>query len=329
MLAALKNSKLLLVVGIVVILIMLINSTSVETPATQRQGQTPSGQVKPQQTQQDPPTKALAPTKQVAPSRDVSPMIVDYTSFENSELVANYFTQKEIDDAISHVGKILTDQLEGKPIKRTCTIVPYGSANGEHNLCEVNHNNCAFLSFGINRDYSFDKQLVTEGCRGAGFDPSDLASGYKAVLEKNLLFLAVGANSLDQVPAHWVMSSVPGLAKLFNMHKLAVLKMDCEGCEYALARDIIIEDPYFFHRVEQFAVEIHVGKFLMTSKEHLQNYGRLLKLLIDAGLELQDASLAPCSPEDENKGCYPGLVENGYPCKFGIMCQNLLFARKV
>lgn len=262
--------------------------------------------------------------------RSKSPLITEYDSIDNVELVNNYFTQQEIDDALKEIGKVLTRHLTSKePVPKTCTIVQYGSNNGKHALCEINHNHCRFLSFGINRDYSFDKQLVDEGCIGAGFDPSNLASGYQAKLQNNLYFLAVGANSLDYISSEWVMSSVPKLASLFGMHKLAVLKMDCEGCEYALARDIIIEDPNFFNRVEQFAVEIHVGKFLMKTKEHLQNFGRLVRLLSDAGLELQDASLAPCSEGDEALGCYPGLTDLGYPCAKGIMCQNLLFARKV
>lgn len=36
-------------------------------------------------------------------------------------------------------------------------------------------------------------------------------------------------------------------------------QMDCEGCEYALARDVLAEDPAFFHHVSQFAVESEEG----------------------------------------------------------------------
>jgi hypothetical protein len=114
------------------------------------------------------------------------------------------------------------------------------------------------------------------------------------------------------------------------------LKMDCEGCEYALARDVVREDPGFFNKVDQLAIEIHVSKRWLEDEETLYHLGLLYELLKQAGLELQNFNLNGCSPKDEAAGCRPELEALDFPCGIdklysstsGNSCHNALFTRQ-
>ena len=100
-----------------------------------------------------------------------------------------------------------------------------------------------------------------------------------------------------------------------------------EGCEYSLAKDVVLEDPNFFHNVDQFAVEMHVSKAWLNDDETLYSFGKLLKILDEAGLKLQDAKIGGCSKVDEAAGCMDLLKEIGLPCGKANSCHNFLFAR--
>ncbi|KAG2482680.1 hypothetical protein HYH03_018415 [Edaphochlamys debaryana] len=209
-----------------------------------------------------------------------------------------------------------------------CEVVHVGKGWGEHRLCKrAPARPCVFYSFGINRDYSFDTQYANEtGCRGFGFDPT---VNYLAQLEKNVTFLRMAATSLDEnLNKHWyAVTSVPGFKKWQHHQQIAVLKMDCEGCEFAIAKDVAKEDPDFWWQVEQFAVEIHVPKKFMPTNEHVRELAHLFAQLEQAGLHLRDVMLTGCSPTDEASGCHPMLMQANFPCEPTKMCQNLLFAR--
>lgn len=225
--------------------------------------------------------------------------------------------------------------MKGKLPAPWCDAKEYGKGWGGHTLCNLTGRlpvNCTFVSFGISNDYSFDTDLAeNHGCSGFAFDPSVT---YSTQLGKNLIFLQIGANLYP--PSHFThfsggfaLASVPLLMKSLNVRDVNILKMDCEGCEYALAEDVLSSDPHFFHRVDQFALEIHVSKAWVKSKEYGVQLGKLFVLLEKAGLELAHVALTPCHPTDEDMGCDAFLTSAGYPCKRGEMCQNLLFARNV
>lgn len=76
------------------------------------------------------------------------------------------------------------------------------------------------------------------------------------------------------------------------------LMMDCDGCEYSLAKDVFLEDPSFPHKIGQLTIEIHVSRIWLNSTEHTYSFGKLLKQLEDAGVYLADAEVGGCAPSD-------------------------------
>lgn len=103
--------------------------------------------------------------------------------------------------------------------------------------------------------------------------------------------------------------------------------MDCEGCECSLARDILAEDPTFFHRVGQFAMEAHYSKRWITGNEELHALSALLELVAEAGMSLVSAQIAHCESRDEATGLLPELLARpGLKLGDGH-CHNYLFAR--
>ena len=103
--------------------------------------------------------------------------------------------------------------------------------------------------------------------------------------------------------------------------------MDCEGCEYALAQDILLEDPDFLRTVDQLAIEIHVSRKWLKTEAHAHHLGMLYALAKDSGLRLVETVFGGCHPDDEAPGCHPVLQAAGFPCQSGMMYNNLLFAR--
>jgi len=216
-----------------------------------------------------------------------------------------------------------------KTVAPSCPPVPVGSGAGVHSICKTGvaglARPCKVYSFGVSNNWSFDTELG-QLCSVVALDPSVT---HQSKLAPNVHFLPVGARTLNPVSdARWaLLTTLPRLRHWLGDDRVAVLKMDCEGCEYALAEDILQEDPTFFDHVEQFAVEIHVSRVFMTSPKHGLNLGRLFLLLERSGLQLIEALLGPCGPPHETSGCTAELVESGYPCGPNLMCQNLLFAR--
>lgn len=228
-----------------------------------------------------------------------------------------------------------------------CDMVEYGAGWGGHTLCDVasyanyDRYHCHFMSFGISHDYSFDKAVREKtNCKGLAFDPS---VQYPSTLTEGVKFFEVGANVLagagdDYMPgeAEMVMANVPELAAALGISALDILKMDCEGCEYALAGDIMSSNPRFLHNVSQFAVEIHLSPFWVADDDTALELGKLLHLLEEAGLELIEADLSDCGTwSHTEKPCNSLIEAAALPCGLNwspnspdLRCHNLLFSRR-
>jgi hypothetical protein len=72
-----------------------------------------------------------------------------------------------------------------------------------------------------------------------------------------------------------LVTTVPGLKKSPRHDRIDLLKMDYEGCEYALAQDILLEDPDFLRTVDQLAIEIHVSRKWLKTEAHAHHLGIL------------------------------------------------------
>ena len=207
-----------------------------------------------------------------------------------------------------------------------------GDTYGAHALCDYRSvirqkGSCLFYSFGIASNYHFDTELASEwGCQGVAFDPNAV---HMSKLHPKITFHTIAGRMLsDAGSRHWLLTStVPKLQKCFGHTRIDILKMDCEGCEYSLARDIEEENLQFFENVNQFAVEVHVSKRWMETSEYVLYYGKLLYFLEQANLRLMYASIGSCAPYDEALGCPQELLDVNYPCGSGKMCHNLLFAK--
>lgn len=231
------------------------------------------------------------------------------------------FSKKDDLLALKQLAKDVNN-LSSTNYKNICDLIQVGVGYGAHQLCnlKVPKRGCYFLSFGVEQDYSFDKALhELHNCSGMALDPT---VDHSVKLTPGVIFSKAGANSLHI--SQWTSWSVPELRKWFGT-PLYALKMDCEGCEYALARDIQKDDPDFFEHVLQLNIEFHAPVNFQTSDEHVYAMGRLMRLLKLAGLTLVHVDDGKCGPSDQDKGCRQLYLDSGLTCEFG--CRSYLFSR--
>ena len=221
---------------------------------------------------------------------------------------------------------------ENAELRKRCSDIRLGNTKnsswGVHHLCNLQPpTSCLFYSFGIAYNYEFELELVRKwNCQGVAFDPLII---HRSKIHQNITFHMIGARTLSkEADRRWLLvSSVPSLQACFRHRRIHVLKMDCEGCEYALGEDIEKENRDFFLNVDQFSVEVHTSKFWISTKRHIYYFAKLFYYLKKARLEIIDVQLVACSRAHEDYGCPDELIEAGYPCSRGKMCQNILFAR--
>ena len=179
-----------------------------------------------------------------------------------------------------------------------------------------------FYSYGISDDWTFDSQMAKDwGCKGFLLDPT---INHPSVLQPgNLTFYYRGAPLLGVAGNNDV--SPVDLRHELGHTRVDVVKMDCEGCEYALVQNMRVSDPSFLGRVDQLILEVHISRKWISSPTHLRNLGLLYHLLFQEGFNLLHADLTHCAPDDEATGCPQELIKIGYPCY--AHCHNYLFAR--
>lgn len=255
----------------------------------------------------------------------------------------------EQDEAIKKVGPYLTKYgkmlgSQGQKIKHgTCDMVEFATG---HALCGPKPpDGCTFFSFGINDDPSFDVKLAELwGCRGFAGDPT---VPHPSKLHPLVTFHNVGASMLvaneernvDKGGSEeWWDTSMTSLRYWLKLEHVNIIKMDCEGCEFALARDILREDPTFLYNVDQLSIETHVSKSWMTTREHFYYFALHFVLLEEAGFKLEWSDLFGCSKRHEITGCVEELGTYGFPCGYkpwpghpkvvlGTSCQDFLWKR--
>jgi len=204
---------------------------------------------------------------------------------------------------------------------------------------------CSFLSFGIFNDPSFDIDVAdTWGCRGFAADPTVT---HPSKLHDLVTFHNIGLTMLTDNEerlvnkggeTEWWMTSLPRLRVFLGLDHIDMIKIDCEGCELAVSRDILREDPHFLHRVDQINIETHVTKAWMNTREDTYYFGLLFALMEEAGYVMEWSSVFGCAKRHEIVGCMPEIHEFGWPCGYndwpghknvvlGWSCQEFTFKR--
>lgn len=213
-------------------------------------------------------------------------------------------------------------------VTATCVLRDTGKRGGNHMLCDVlplpNDPCCSWLSVGVAHDYSFDQQLHDRypTCTGHLLDPS---VSYASRMDDRLFFYPIGLQTKLPHDNMWVLTSMPMLFQLFvgEHERLSILKIDCEGCEYAIAEHVAAEFPRLFARVDQLAIEVHLAKKWWRDEHDAFHLGMLLEMLHREGLILQHVERDACGEVDEMSGC----ADTPLFCAPKAMCHNYLFAR--
>lgn len=236
---------------------------------------------------------------------------VKETSVEQNH-VYDSFSEEDIHSAIQNLGKLVQgiNSWDEKDFQR-CKLKNIGTGFGMHKICEnllkkTYTFDCAVLSYGIANDYSFDTEIqertgkvvcfftfkleLTEWFKGCNVFALDPTVSHNSALAPHVYFLEFAAPTESLIETNWVYAPITKMANLVAPKQIIpVLKMDCEGCEYSIVKDVLENDNKFFYRVTQFALELHLSKIWMKTDNDFLNFGKLLKLLEISGLQLAHA----------------------------------------
>ena len=206
-----------------------------------------------------------------------------------------------------------------------------------NDLCEIPPSeSCNFLSFGTAGDGKFESNLGSKfKCRGFA---TGLIHSKPSKLGPTVSFQNLGLTTLRETNEEkpvWN-TSIPVVQKFLGLEHADVLRLDCEGCEIALTRDVLTQDPSFFNRYDQISVKKHASKAFVDSEEELYYFGLMFPLLEEAGHLLVTSKVVACKGKHETQGCRPEFNEWGYYCGKGEddaqersrSCQDFLFAKE-
>ncbi|MDB0053617.1 hypothetical protein N9F40_01135 [bacterium] len=225
-----------------------------------------------------------------------------------------------------------------------------GNGWGKHFLLPLKYGSpCTIVSYGLSTDVSFEEELSTRyNCTGLAMDPTVDFGGVAArTLEKTAIkFSMSGAPLLGPQQKFPEETSVPeAISTVSADSSLSVLKMDCEGCEYAVPRDS--KGKNIFNKIEQFAVELHIDRRFLQTSEHMEAFESLLGMLDESGLEVSMLHFTGCGEDSgDNLAAHKMTKQNpdaprllhhpcieefekaiGHSCR--LTCVNVLFSRNM
>jgi len=229
----------------------------------------------------------------------------------------------EVGEYMKKYGKLIMQYNKSNLKLGNCALDEKIGSTG-HKLCGPKPPQpCSFISFGINDDPSWDREVANIwGCRGFAGDPT---VHHPSKLHEKVTFHNIGASllmnneerNIDKGGTEdWWTTSMPKLRYFLGLEHIDVVKLDCEGCEVSLARDILREDPTYLHHVDQMSIETHASKVWITSTEHVYYFGLHFALMEEAGFQLEWSSVFGCSKRHEIAGCVPEFEKYGFPCGY-------------
>ena len=163
---------------------------------------------------------------------------------------------------------------------------------------DIENNECLVYSFGIGKDFSFEKVLGSIGCKVFAFDPT---INHPKELETNVLFEKIGLSARTDVE-----NSLDTLSSILSNHshaqsKISYLKIDIEGHEV----DGLLQwfESGALRNVQQIGLEYH----LPDTDATLKFFHALIKLYFEEGFRLISFDINGCTGKQSQD--YPHLAE--------------------
>lgn len=207
-------------------------------------------------------------------------------------------------------------------------------------LCEIpptDDESCNFMSFLANDGDDKFERAIGDKFKCKGFVASPIHSK-QSKLGPNVSFQNIGVSQFRPVDDHKAVwnTSIPIVQQFLGLEHSDVLRLSCEGCEIALTKDVLTQDPSFFQRFDQISVMKHASKQYVDSEEELYYFGLMFPLLEEAGHLIVNSKVVGCRGKTEATGCRPEFNEWGYTCGKGAndsekasrSCQDFLFAKE-
>nr|XP_045613130.1 probable methyltransferase-like protein 24 [Procambarus clarkii] len=139
--------------------------------------------------------------------------------------------------------------------------------------------NCIALSFGIERDFSFDDDLDKRfNCKVFAFDPTINKATHRR--SDNIMFYDLGISDTDAHINSTKMARYETILKMLSLENATIdyLKIDVEGAELNFFHDVFANTPNLLKNVKQIGMEIHNSESVLMPvvREKLWKYFQLL-----------------------------------------------------
>ena len=167
-----------------------------------------------------------------------------------------------------------------------------GNFDGQKSVCmepkvKPDPNNCTVYSFGINYEWSFDKDFEKYGCQVYSFDPSMSQGDHQHSAKVQFFAKGISDGNIGRDPqTGWKMLTLESAYQTLRSRHgdvpIDYLKLDVEMSEWKVIPQIILSG--MLDHVKQLAIEIHFEDDM--PKNVVYEYLRILKSVEDAGMVL-------------------------------------------